>query len=115
MKNAEARISHDLRELGISSCYRGEEYTYLALKIIKQDPHSLNSISKQIYPTIAKQCATSPACVERNLRTFISTLWEINDHSFLEKLAGRSLTKRPSNGEFLSMMYNYYVALKVTE
>lgn len=115
MKSAEARISHDLRELGISSYYCGEEYTYLALKIIKQEPHSLNLISKQIYPSIAKQCTTSPACVERNLRTFVSTLWEINDHSFLEKLAGRPLVKRPSNGEFLSMMYNYYVDIKATE
>lgn len=109
MKNAKINIAQDLNELGVAGCYHGERFTYLALEIIEREPGSLSLISKQIYPAVGKQCGTSSACVERNLRTFVNVLWRPDNHCFLEKIAGRPLKRRPSNREFLDIMYNYYV------
>lgn len=109
MKNVKAKIGHDLRKSGIAGCYYGEEFMYLALELIEKDPRSLKRISKDIYPAIAKQCRTSPDCVERNLRTFVARLWTAQDHTYLNALAGEVLTRRPANREFLEIMYTHFI------
>lgn len=101
------KIDYDLRSLGIADHYCGEEFMYLALEIMASDPQSVKMISKRIYPVIARQCHTSPACVERNLRTFASKLWNVDGHVYLKRLAGRPLEKCPTNREFLDIVYAY--------
>lgn len=107
MRKIREQIYQDLRKLGLADSYYGEKFLYLALEIIQEEPTRLCCISKQIYPEIAKQYNTNIVCVERNLRTFISKLWETGHYEYLEKLAGKTLNKKPSNGEFLDIMSMY--------
>lgn len=107
MRKIREQIYQDLRKLGLADSYYGEKFLYLALEIIQEEPTRLCCISKQIYPEIAKQYDTNIVCVERNLRTFISKLWETGHYEYFEKLAGKTLNKKPSNGEFLDIMSMY--------
>lgn len=107
MKKIREQIYQDLRKLGLADSYCGERFLYQALEIMREEPTRLCCISKQIYPEIAKRYNTNVVCVERNLRTFVSKLWETGHYEYLEELAGRKLKKKPSNGEFLDIMSMY--------
>ena len=98
----------DIREMGISDNFLGEECFYLAMDIIRENPLRLCCISKSMYFDIADKLQTNPACVERNFRTFISKLWNTDDHKYLDKIAGCRLAKKPSNKEFLDIMMVYW-------
>lgn len=109
MKKATNRIYYDLRVHGmIDPCY-GEKFMYIALEVIEKNPDSLTFISKEIYPVAAKKCHTSPSCVERNLRSFIKKLWCKAGPDYFEKISGKVLEKYPTNTEFLSYIYAYYI------
>lgn len=108
MKNFKQLIRQDVRELGIESSFMGEQELYLALDIINENPLRLCSITKLLYFDIADTMNIHPSCVERNFRTFVKKLWMIDDHQYLDKIAGRRLKKRPTNKEFLDMMRVYW-------
>ena len=105
MKKFNNKIYRDLRAIGIPEYYQGERFLYAALQIVQNDPMSLCSITKQVYPDIAKIYHTSASCVERNMRTFVACLWEERD--YLNRVAGKPLTKRPTNRELISLMAAY--------
>lgn len=108
MKNLRQAIHKEFKDLGIQENLLGEECFYIALDIIRENPLRLCCMSKMLYMDIAKEMKTHPACIERNLRTFVSKLWGIDNHRYLNKIAGRQLTKKPSNKEFLDMMLAYW-------
>ncbi len=105
MTKLDNKIYRDLRKLGIPEYYQGEKFLYAALQIVQNEPASLCCITKQIYPDIAKIYHTSAVRVERNLRTFVSRLWEQKD--YLDRIAGRTLKKRPTNREFIGLTAAY--------
>ena len=105
MRKPDNKIYRDLRKLGIPEYYQGEKFLYAALQIVQNEPASLCCITKQIYPDIAKIYHTSAVCVERNLRTFAARLWE--EKEYLDRIAGRTLKKRPTNREFIGLMAAY--------
>lgn len=110
MERVTDRIYHDLREHGIETPCYGEKFLCDALEIMEADPASLTFISKGIYPPIAKRYNTSISSVERNLRFLIEKLWEREaENGYFKMMTGKALTIRPRNGEFLSIMYAYYV------
>ena len=72
MKNYRQLIHEDIRNLGISDNFLGEECLYLALDILKDNPMRLCCISKSMYFDMADAMDTTTICIERNLRTFIA-------------------------------------------
>lgn len=68
----------------------------------------LDCISKLIYLDVAKYYNTLPSCVERNIRTLISAIWEHGNYTCFEKIAGRRLKKKPTNKEFMDMIHHHY-------
>lgn len=105
MEKSDNKIYKDLRALSIPECYQGEKFLYAALQIVRDKPTKLCCITKEVYPDIAKLYHTSGICVERNLRTFITRLWEEKD--YMNKVAGKELEKKPTNKEFVDMMAIY--------
>lgn len=109
MRKATRRIYYDLRAHGmLDPCY-GEKFMYIGLEVINENPDSLAFISKEIYPVVAKKCRTSPSCVERDMRSFIKKLWDQAGPDYFEKISGKVLEKCPTNTEFLSFIYAYYI------
>lgn len=108
MENKREAFHKDIKAIGITETFIGEACLYAALDIILENPLRLCCVSKLLYFDIADKLHTNPACVERNFRTFITKLWVTDDHKYLDQIAGRRLTEKPSNKEFLDMMMVYW-------
>ena len=96
-----------LKSLGIYRTYKGYYYVAEAVRLVMKDASLLLYISKSLYPAIARVYVTTVSCVERNIRTIITTCWESGNIEQLEKLAGTRLYKKPTTGEFIDILPNY--------
>lgn len=107
-----------LHQLGIGKTYSGYNYILYAFELIKQDEEVLSVITKFLYIDIAKEFKTSPPCVERNIRKVIEVIWKHIDTNqlLIQKIFGpRFLTKKPSNKEFLELLYEYIKSQDILE
>lgn len=64
-----------LRRLGVNNSYVGFRYTVYGVIRAIANPELLIYISKGLYVEISAEYRTSIGCVERNIRTIISTIW----------------------------------------
>lgn len=99
-----------LHQLGIGKSYSGYSYILYAIDLIEQDENALNGITKRLYIDIAKRFQTSHTCIERNIRKVIEVIWK-QSHSnktlILKIFGSNFLTTKPSNKEFLELLYEY--------
>jgi two-component system response regulator (stage 0 sporulation protein A) len=98
-------VSNVLRTLHFSPKLAGFRYLEEGVVIYEQNP--TQSVTKVLYPEIAKRCNCSPESVERAIRTAIHTAWLHGD----EKVWSRYLpcdrtghVPRPTNTAFLAAM-----------
>ena len=99
-----------LHQLGISKSYSGYDYILHAFELIEQDENVLTGITKILYIEIAREFHTSHTCVERNIRKVIEVIWknQQSNHALLLKIFGSHfLESKPSNKEFLELLYAY--------
>lgn len=99
-----------LHQLGISKSYSGYDYILYAFELIEQDENVLTGITKILYIEIASEFHTSHICVERNIRKVIEVIWknQKSNHALLLKIFGSNfLESKPSNKEFLELLYAY--------
>ena len=85
--------------LGMSSGYNGYSSLMEALTLLAEDPSQ--SITKVLYPEVAKRTGTGPKAVERNIRSAIEHAWKIRDAERWGKLFPE-LDGRPSNSLFFT-------------
>ena len=99
-----------LHQLGIGKSYSGCDYIIYAIELIKQDESVLTGITKILYIDIAREFHTSDTCVERNIRKAIEVIWKKSEtnKTLLLKIFGRKFkVDKPSNKEFLELLYEY--------
>ena len=99
-----------LHRLGIGKSYRGYDYILYAIELIGQDESVLTGITKILYIDIAREFHTSDTCVERNIRKVIEVIWkrsETNNLSILKIFGSKFEASKPSNKEFLELLYEY--------
>jgi len=94
-----------LLSLGVPTKLRG--YSYLREAILLMMADSSMSITKELYPEVAKICGCAPAHVERSIRSAVAAAWEHRNESvwrvyFAPDENGQIL--RPSNGAFISRL-----------
>ena len=97
------RIRRTIASLGITANYAGFNYTVYALSLALEEPARVQSVTKLIYPDVARRCGTGVKCVERGIRTVISLAWERNP-TLLCQMAGYPLKRKPSNSSFLAIV-----------
>lgn len=95
-----------LTHLGADLHYIGYRYTEYALLMMKEDEQCIHSVTKCLYPEIAKRYQTSCHAVERNIRTLSVVAWRTEPH-LLQNLAGHTLDKRPTSSQFLAILFAY--------
>lgn len=100
----EREIAYLIRCLGIGATYRGYRYLNYGIKLCLEDEDYLLSVSKLLYPQIAKHYHTTSYSVERDIRTVIKVCWERGNKKLLEEIALRPLHIRPSSSEFLDIL-----------
>ena len=72
-----------------------------------EDIDMLNSITKVLYPTVAKHFQTTPSRVERAIRHAIEVAWDRGDVDVLSSYFGYTIQSsrgKPTNSEFIAMI-----------
>ena len=99
-----------LHQLGIGKSYSGYDYILYAIELIEQNESVLTSITKILYIDIARKFHTSDTCVERNIRKVIEVIWKkskTNKTLILKIFGSQYEVYKPSNKEFLELLYEY--------
>lgn len=105
MRNYE--IEKLIRSLGIGATYRGYRYLCYGIELCLNDENYLLSVSKLLYPQIAKTFYTTSSSVERDIRTAIKICWERGNKERLRQIALYPLLKKPTSGEFLDILVGH--------
>lgn len=103
-------IYNALKVLGIRRTYKGYYYLADAVRLVMSDASMLLYISKYLYPEVAKIYDTSITCVERNIRTVVTSCWHSEYAKVLESMAGTPLYRKPTSGEFIDILSSYLLA-----
>lgn len=84
-------------------------FHYLRSSILKtiSDPECVESITKWLYPDMAKKFKTTESKIERSIRNAVEIGWERGCVEFQQELFGYSRLDgniRPTNSEFIAMI-----------
>ena len=93
------QIHRFLYWLGVPSGYNGYLPLVESLAILAADPSQ--SITKVLYPEVAKRIGSGPQAVERNIRSALERAWKIRNVERWQLLFP-DLDDRPSNSLFFS-------------
>ena len=72
-----------------------------------KEPAMISSITKVLYPTIAKRFQTTPSRVERAIRHAIEVAWSRGRMETLDTLFGYTINTgkgKPTNSEFIALI-----------
>ncbi len=115
MLKAQSKQEHDLEqdvtdmihEIGVPAHIKGYQYLREAIMMAVEDIEMLNSITKILYPTIAKRFQTTPSRVERAIRHAIEVAWSRGRMETLDALFGYTINTgkgKPTNSEFIALI-----------
>ena len=96
-----------LRVLQISPKYHGHHYIAKSVQLVMENNELLLDVTKKLYPMVAEIYGTRWTNVEHDMRTVINKCWKEGDHSLLEDIAGRELTKKPRTVDFIDILANF--------
>ena len=105
--NAEILVTDIIKKIGIPANLKGYRYVRCGVLECLSDRSLLDSITKRLYPIIADKFVTTPARVERAIRTAIETAWERADKASIHSILGYTssyFNERPTNSEFIAML-----------
>ncbi len=100
-------ISDIMRQIGVPAHIKGYQYLRTAIKLSVDDPEMLDSVTKLLYPTVAKMYSTTPSRVERAIRHAIEVAWDRGDVDVLSSYFGYTIQSqrgKPTNSEFIAMI-----------
>lgn len=105
--NLEAKVTNILHEIGVPAHIRGYHYMREAIIMSVNDMDVLNYITKELYPSIAKKCNTTPSRVERAIRHAIEVAWNRGKIEAIDTLFGYTINNhkgKPTNSEFIALI-----------
>ena len=86
----EKTISDFMLELGIPAHLRGYQFLRSALEMCIEDMELVGSVTKLLYPDLAKLYQTTDTKIERAIRNAIEVSWERGNTELFEELFGYS-------------------------
>lgn len=106
----EQEISRFMLELGIPAHLRGYQYLRSAVAMCVKDMGLVGSVTKLLYPDLAKLYKTTDQKIERAIRNAIEVSWERGNSVLFEILFGYCNTgeyNRPTNSEYIAAVADY--------
>lgn len=106
-RNLEADVTNIIHEIGVPAHIKGYQYLRDAIILSVNDMAMLNSITKILYPTIAKKHQTTPSRVERAIRHAIEVAWSRGKMDTIDELFGYTVSTgkgKPTNSEFIALI-----------
>ena len=106
-RNLEMDVTNVIHEIGVPAHIKGYQYLRDAIIMSVNDMEMLNSITKILYPTIAKKHQTTPSRVERAIRHAIEVAWSRGKLDAIDELFGYTVNSgkgKPTNSEFIALI-----------
>lgn len=103
----ELRVTDIIHEIGVPAHIKGYQYLREAIMMSVDDPEMLSSITKLLYPTIAKRFKTTSSRVERAIRHAIEVAWSRGKMDTIDELFGYTVHNgkgKPTNSEFVALI-----------
>lgn len=100
-------ISDIMHELGVPAHIKGYQYLREAIVLTVNSPDMMSSVTKVLYPTVAKAFSTTASRVERAIRHAIEVAWDRGDIDVLSAYFGYTIQTsrgKPTNSEFIAMI-----------
>ena len=106
-RNLETDVTSIIHEIGVPAHIKGYQYLRDAIMMSVNDIEMLNSITKLLYPSIAKRHKTTPSRVERAIRHAIEVAWSRGKMDTIDELFGYTVSNgkgKPTNSEFVALI-----------
>ncbi len=106
-RDLEKDVTEMIHEIGVPAHIKGYQYLREAIMMSVEDTEMLNSITKVLYPSIAKKYQTTSSRVERAIRHAIEVAWSRGRMETLDALFGYTINTgkgKPTNSEFIALI-----------
>ena len=103
----EAHVTKIIHQIGVPAHIKGYQYLRAAILMTIEDQEVINSVTKVLYPTVAKRFGTTTSRVERAIRHAIEVAWDRGDIDTLNSFFGYTIQNtrgKPTNSEFIAMI-----------
>ena len=103
----EAQVTRIIHQIGVPAHIKGYQYLRTAILMTIQDSDIINSVTKVLYPSVAKKYQTTTSRVERAIRHAIEVAWDRGDLDTLNAYFGYTIQNsrgKPTNSEFIAMI-----------
>lgn len=101
----ERYVTKIMLDMGIPAHLKGYHYLREAIILSGRDMEAVSSVTKLLYPTVAKRFKTTDQKVERAIRNAIEVSWTRGNIDTFEELFGYSVGTgkgRPTNSEYIA-------------
>lgn len=106
-RDLEVEVTNIMHEIGVPAHIKGYQYLRDAIMMVVNNLDVINSITKQLYPVIAKDYNTTPSRVERAIRHAIEVAWNRGRVEAINSIFGYTINVgkgKPTNSEFIAMI-----------
>ena len=103
----ETQVTKIIHQIGVPAHIKGYQYLRTAILMTIADSDIINSVTKILYPSVAKRYATTTSRVERAIRHAIEVAWDRGDVDVLNSYFGYTIQNnrgKPTNSEFIAMI-----------
>lgn len=101
------QVTEILHQIGVPAHIKGYHYLRDSIIMAIEEPEIINAVTKQLYPSVAKQYETTSSRVERAIRHAIEVAWDRGDVDVLNSYFGYTIHNtrgKPTNSEFIAMI-----------
>lgn len=106
-EDIESQVTKIIHQIGVPAHIKGYQYLRTAILMTIDDSNIINSVTKVLYPSVAKQYSTTTSRVERAIRHAIEVAWDRGDIDTLNSYFGYTIQNnrgKPTNSEFIAMI-----------
>ena len=106
-RSLDEEITSIFLTIGIPAHIKGYHFLREAVKMVIEDGELINSITKELYPGVARRFNTTASKVERAIRHAIEVAWTRGRIENINNIFGYNIyTKndKPTNGEFIALV-----------
>ena len=103
----EVVVSEIMHQIGVPAHIKGYQYLREAIILSVNNTEMMGSVTKLLYPTVAKTFKTTSSRVERAIRHAIEVAWDRGDVDVLSSYFGYTIQSsrgKPTNSEFIAMI-----------
>lgn len=106
-ESLEVRVTEFIHSIGVPAHIKGYKYLREAIIVSTKNEEAIDSVTKTLYPTLARLFKTTPSRIERAIRHAIEVAWNRGNIDVHEEIFGYTVNSnkgKPTNSEFIAMI-----------